>query len=273
MKLLKNTKNFIKDIAVKLDLIDGERIDVWILSYPKSGRTWLRTMMGKTLCDHFELDQEKLLRTDILTEQAGLPVTLFSHGGSALRERKTWNELETDKSRYKRKKVIYLVRQPHDVVVSSYFHAKNRFKIYDDSISQFIRDDRYGIRKIANFTKIWFDNQNIPKDFLFLHYEDIHENPLSCLQNVFNFIDENHNIPLKVLENAVEFSSFKNMKKMETAGSVPSNTHFTDNVKDSESYKVRKGKVGGYVDYLSSEDIEFIDKVLQEINYPFINNN
>ena len=31
MEFLKNTKKIIKDIAVKLDLIDGERIDVWII--------------------------------------------------------------------------------------------------------------------------------------------------------------------------------------------------------------------------------------------------
>ena len=41
------------------------------------------------------------------------------------------------------------------------------------------------------------------------------------------------------------------------------------NVSDDESFKVRKGMVGGYTSYLSPDDIDFIDKVKLEMGYPF----
>ena len=31
---------------------------------------------------------------------------------------------------------------------------------------------------------------------------------------------------------------------------------------DPEGFKIRRGKVGGYVDYLSKDDIEYIDQYL-----------
>ena len=38
---------------------------------------------------------------------------------------------------------------------------------------------------------------------------------------------------------------------------------------DPESYKVRKGKVGGYVDYLSQDHIAYIDDCIRELGNPF----
>ena len=38
-------------------------------------------------------------------------------------------------------------------------------------------------------------------------------------------------------------------------------------VRNPNSYKVRRGKVGGFVDYLSPEDIAYCDEVLKSHNY------
>jgi len=38
---------------------------------------------------------------------------------------------------------------------------------------------------------------------------------------------------------------------------------------DEESYKVRKGKVGGYLEYLSQDDMNFINQVIKEAGHPF----
>jgi hypothetical protein len=36
------------------------------------------------------------------------------------------------------------------------------------------------------------------------------------------------------------------------------------NVDDPESFKLRKGKINGYVDYLTEDDITYIDKIIKE---------
>lgn len=73
----------------------------------------------------------------------------------------------------------------------------------------------------------------------------------------------------EVIENAVNFGKFDNLKKMEGKKEFSETIMQPGDEKDSESYKVRKGKVGGYVDYLSQEDIDYMDKVIAEMGCPF----
>ena len=150
-------------------------IKVYIISYPKSGRTWLRLLLGKALCEHFNVDKKLLLETHSLTRSAKMPATLFTHDGAGFGDKNSWNELATDKSFYRNKKVVFLVRDPKDVIVSSYFHVTKRQGRFEGSLSEFIRSDIYGIKKIVTFYKIWLDNQTVSKDFLLLKYENIHK--------------------------------------------------------------------------------------------------
>jgi hypothetical protein len=39
--------------------------------------------------------------------------------------------------------------------------------------------------------------------------------------------------------------------------------------KDQSSFKVRQGKVGGYVQELSEDDLDYINKVIEENGAPF----
>jgi len=243
--------------------VDG--IKVYIISYPKSGRTWLRSLLGKALCEYYGIDEKFVLQTQFLTRNTKLLPTQFSHDmkGSEL-----WNELETDKSRYRHKKVVFMTRQPHDVMVSFYFHVKNRNKKFNGSISEFIRSDRWGIKKLLNFNKIWYSNQGIFEDFLLIKYEDMHEDTNACLFSLLNFIGV-RDVPKSVIKNAVEFCNIENMRKMEIANKLNDHRLSSNNINDKEALKVRKGKIGGYIDYLSEEDIDYIDQVIWELGNPW----
>lgn len=233
--------------------VDG--IKVYVISYPKSGRTWLRTLLGKSLCDYYKIDENLLLETHLLSLRAKVLPTLFSHGMSG---KELWHELSKDKSKYKSKKIVFLVRQPHDVMVSHYFQVKNRRQRFNGSISEFIRDEKLGVKKLLNFNKIWYENQHNVEDFLLIRYEDLHKDAISCLSNLLQFVSAK-DVPIPVVEKAVEFCRFENMKKKEASNEFNDKRLSAANPENENSYKVRRGKVGGYVDYLSQEDIEYID--------------
>ena len=55
---------------------------VFLLSYPKAGRTWLRALVGKALVEHYGLPEAALLDTSELTRAAGLPIAVFDHDQS-----------------------------------------------------------------------------------------------------------------------------------------------------------------------------------------------
>ena len=52
------------------------------------------------------------------------------------------------------------------------------------------------------------------------------------------------------------------MKKMEASRQYDPQLLQPGDVSDPESYKVRKGKVGGYADYLASDDIEYATQAM-----------
>ena len=247
------------------------KTDAYIISFPKSGRTWLRILIGKTLCERFNLPEEIMLDTHKVTAAAGILRTQMTHDDSSIiggYKYYRYNELSTDKRKYSKKKVIFLVRNVKDILVSFYFQVTKRENNYTGSISDFIRSDRYGIKKILTFYNIWHENRTVPKEFLLLRYEDMHKNPGEVLVKTIKFLGcdevDNH-----IIKKAVEFASFTHMKKMEKDGFFKRDSMRAANINDDESYKVRRGIVGGYENYLSEGDIKYIDQIIKEMGQPF----
>jgi hypothetical protein len=90
-----------------------------------------------------------------------------------------------------------------------------------------------------------------------VRYEDLQADPSGQLRGLLRFfglpeIDEG------LLERAIAFSSFENMRRLEASGQYRHALRPGDPA-DPESYKVRRGRIGGYVDYLSSDDIAWLE--------------
>ena len=97
--------------------------EVSVISYPKCGRTWLRLLIGKYICESFNYPERFALRVHLITKYAGLNPTLFIHDKSANPDLK-FNKLSKNKKKYKKKNVIFLARGIKDPLVSHYFQTK-----------------------------------------------------------------------------------------------------------------------------------------------------
>jgi hypothetical protein len=231
--------------------------DVYCLSYPKAGRTWLRALMGKALVDQYGLPEHRMLNVYALTRAAGLPVVSFDHDGSAQLEGRRFDEMPTDRSVYRDKRVLLMGRDVRDNLVSAYFQATRRINVFWGPISAFIRHDVYGIDKILAFYRIWDANRQVPRQFEFLRYEDLHRDTAGTLARVLAFLGAD--IPAPVVAGAVEYCRFENLRQAETKNRFRTDVLSTPDLGDPEAFKVRKGKVGNYAEYLSPEDIAYID--------------
>jgi hypothetical protein len=240
----------------------------WILSYPKSGRTWLRLLLGRILSQHYGLNDELLFDERALFDQCGLPATAFSHDGTSNSDGRRWQALERDKGSFADSRVLLLVRDPRDVVVSCYFQATRRKMRVAGDLGEFVRSDTHGIRKIVHFFDIWDKNRQTPSDFMVLRYEDLRSQPSELARETLGFLGAK-GIPMSVIDEAVQFSSFDRMKEMERTDALNNKKLRARDTNDPESFKVRKGKVGGYVDYLGEDDIAYCDQVMVEMNCPF----
>jgi hypothetical protein len=171
------------------------------------------------------------------------------------------DQLYFDRAKYQKKKVAFLARDPRDVLVSSWYHLKFREKIYQSSLSEFIRDDLVGIHKVVAFMNIWVENSDVPNGFYLLTYEQLHCDPILSFRRLLDFMG----VPVisEVLESAVKESSFEKMKRMELNGSLK-DPWMTPGSKDTNhSVKIRKGKAGGFREELSEEDTEFLNDVIR----------
>jgi hypothetical protein len=227
-------------------------------------------LIGKYFCEKNNLPEEQMLNTEYITEASGVPRTIFTHDGSSLQMAKSYKELSSDKSRYKQNKVLLLIRDVRDTLVSAYFQATKRIKIYNGPIADFIRDDRFGAKKILKFYGDWYDNRCVPKDLLLVHYERMQGNTELILSQVLSFL-ETHEIEQDILQNAVKFSSFNNLKRMELSNYFTSKMLSPGDVNDPESFKIRKGQIGGYLEYFDAEDIKYIDDLIDEMGCEFTN--
>ena len=106
-------------------------INTYIISYPKSGRTWLRALIGKYLSKKHNLPNKKLLETEYITKVSNIPIARFTHDGAEWTQGNPlklllhieYYNLPKNKSKYKNKNVILLQRDIKDTVVSAYFQS------------------------------------------------------------------------------------------------------------------------------------------------------
>lgn len=236
--------------------------DVVLVSFPKCGRTWLRLMVGRAIQQHFGLEEVNLLELEQWVERhPAIPKILVTHDDDPHYKKPA--KLVESKAKYKNKKVIFLVRDPRDVVVSIYFQKKKREKTYDGELSDYLHEPVGSFDTLLRFYNIWAENRHVPKAFLLVRYEDIYANPQNELRRVLDFLGLQA-ISDGVIAEAVSYAFFDNMRRMEEEDEFDSGKLRPKDRSDKESYKTRKGEVGGFAEYLNANQIEYLNRKINE---------
>jgi hypothetical protein len=240
---------------------------VVLLSYPKCGRTWLRMMLGRTLALHYGLEDANYLANDLPTGTDGrAPRIRVSHDDNP-----QWKEpgtLARSKRRYRRQRVVFLVRDPRDVVVSMYFERTRREQVAVGSMADFLEAPVGSLPTILEYYNLWASHRSQPRDFLLVRYEDLQREAAVELRRLLDFIGVREVSDAHIAA-GVEFASFDNMRAMEMREDFGSGRLRPRDRSDAESFKTRKGVVGGYVDYLEPAQIERVEGLVSERLDPF----
>jgi len=249
--------------------------DVIILSIPKSGRTWLRAFLCAYFCRRFGL--EFTLRPGRY-DLPGFPRVVFSHD---LFEHRTkgdrWDRVRgkylVPRRELKRAKIIVLARDPRDCFVSLYLQLTRRdpnapAKLRQKSVSEMLRDEKFGMRAIISTMNRWLNEFSHGDNFTLVRYEALRAAPAEHFRDLLGVLGE-PSPDATTLREALEFSRFENMQKLEAAGAFDSNILHPGDVRDPESFKVRRGKVGGYREYLSAGDQQFSAAAMNELDPRF----
>jgi hypothetical protein len=248
----------------------------WLLvSWGKSGRTWLRVMLSRFYEKHFGLPRHEMLDFDNLHRlNSGIPKVFFTHG-NYLRDY-TGHGYDT-KIDFRGKKIVLLVRDPRDVAVSQYFQWNFRMrpnkKVLNDypphgqemTVYQFMLYREQGLPQVIRYFNGWLTGIREPAGVLVVRYEDMRRDPAGVLQEILEFTGTPGSA--EEIGDAVEFAAYDNLKKMEQEQSFSfwrAGWRLLPGDKSNpDSYKVRRGKVGGYRDYFSDSELKQIDAMVQ----------
>ena len=225
--------------------------DIFLVSYTRSGNTWIRFILG-TLIKKEGIDWKNM--------ESGIPDIYKVPNSTLLKyERPRFiKSHEPYDNRYN--KVVYLVRDVRDVIISYYnFHLKfKQQKFPIKSIDDFL--DRFIEGRLDNFSRwdlivtSWLSNKNnIKYGFLLVKYEDIRKNTFREISNILDF--SGFEIIEEEINNAIEWSSFNNMKKME---SNQQDAKLFKNT-DRERRFLRSGNSGDWVNILNENQINKIN--------------
>jgi hypothetical protein len=249
--------------------------DAIILSIPKSGRTWLRAFLCAYFCRRFGL--EFTLRPGRY-DLPGFPRIVFSHD---LFEHRTkgdrWDRVRgkylVPRRELKRARIILLARDPRDCFVSLYLQLTRRdpnapLKLRQKAASEMLRDKVFGVRAIISTMNDWLNEFSERGNFALVRYEALRASPSEHFRDLLAVLGE-PTPDANIFQEALEFSRFENMQKLEAAGAFDSNILHPGDVRDPESFKVRRGKVGGYREYLSAEDQLFAAEAMKDLDQRF----
>ena len=186
--------------------------DIFLVSFPKSGNTWTRFLLAN------------LRFPDQPATWANIDRLIPDPTGTAKRDFVRMPRPRIIKShecfdpRYPR--VVYIVRDPRDVVVSQYHYHRKIRKIEDDSpiekfVTRFLAGETCPHGSWGQNIGTWlFTSEGNPR-FLLLRYEDLVKDTARELAKVVAFLHLSAS-PEQIAQ-AVERSSADNMRKLEQA--------------------------------------------------------
>ena len=218
------------------------------VSYPKSGRTWLRYVL----------------------HLAGHEVE-FTHAGSGTTSKSIGRCFRgVDHDLIDGRRVLFMHRNPIDTAVSFYFQVTRKdlpagslrwwrrwlpYKLSgrmpDRDINAFVLHEGYGVPKICAFNRAWLDTLATHPDAVTLEYEEARREPVVAFARLLAPSAP----PLDELQRIAEESSFERMQQLEASGRFRHLMLSGERRGDPESRKVRRGRIQGYAEYLAPETI------------------
>jgi Sulfotransferase domain len=237
--------------------------DTFLVSYPKSGNTWTRFLVANLLHPDEPVtfaNIERIVPDNVKNTRKELariprPRIVKSH--------------EYFDCRYK--KLIYIVRDPRDIVVS-YYHYHLKTRVIEDGfplgeyVGRFLRGEVDAYASWNENVLSWLATRGESPDFLLLRYEDMMANPLAELRKIAAFLGLQRSETQ--LASAVERSSADRMRELEKKeADVWINTKKTR--KDIPF--VRTAKSGGWKESLPADLAQEIESAwgptMQKLGY------
>jgi len=233
--------------------------DVFLASYPRSGNTWLRFVLGEALAGKaIDFDNVDDVIPELKWHRHGAP--LFADGGRLIKTHEPW--------RKEYRKAIYIVRDVRDVALSH--HARGtQLGIIDPDMDafllEFVKGTSHTYGSWSGHIRSWL-NSPLAKSggLLVVKFEDLRRDPEEALTRMVQFVGTPagaEQIRAALANNSVEKMRAKEVKSRKLYQSTTESGRF-----------VRKGAVQGWRTVLTPAQLKFFEQYagaeLAQMGYP-----
>lgn len=247
--------------------------DAFVVSIQKSGRTWVRVFLKAYFSEWSRVHPDGTLPNLVYTHDLW-EHRAKEHFGERLRGK--WLIPSADA---RRKPILLVVRDPRDVMVSLFFHLQKRSGTFRGDLPALLRHRTFGVRRVVAIMNRWLDEWRDHPHLHLLRYEDARRDPVAAFGDALRFLLPDYELDRDLLARAVEIASFENMRRLEGGDATAPGAGLVSDLHqealrpgkadDPDSFKVRRGKVGGYLDYLSRPDVAYLSRALERLDPRF----
>jgi hypothetical protein len=254
----------------RLELAKARRAQMLIIGHPKSGNTWLKVMISRLYQVRHGLPASRLINTDELARKHPEIPRLAASNGYYSYEGAIGDALApgAEDSVLRHKPTLLIARNPCDIAVSWFFQFTKRQSaakqelinhFVDTPIDKrtirmwdFVRHSDIGLPSLVEYLNTWERNLASLDNSLIIRYEDLRAKTAETLRRVVTLMGDEFSD--SDIQEAVEFGSFDNLRKLESKGFFKQGGMSLRNPDDPNSFKVRRGKVGGFSDYFNPQE-------------------
>ena len=272
----------------RLEMAKAQRANFLIIGHPKSGNTWLKVMISRLYQLRYNLPESTLINTDEFARKIPEIPRLAATNAYYSYEGEVGKLLACGAldNPLRHKPVLFLARNPIDIAVS-WFHqfTKRQSRAKQELINHFVdhpidrrtvqmwdfvRHSDIGLPSLIEYQNIWACNVRELEHGMLSRYEDLRAQPVPTLHRITQLMGEDFSVD--EISAAVEWGSFDNLQKLETSGTFSQGGMKLVNASDPSTFKVRRGKVGGYredFDVAQVAELEALvrDNILPELGY------
>lgn len=241
----------------------NRRAEVFMLWFPKCGGTWAKLQLHTALTKHYGVVGAPPLELEHLKDfEPRIPRIRPFHDDAP--HWKTPEQLREHKRRYAGRKVMLLVRDPRDAIVSLHLQVTKRWKVDPNmSLDEFVWNPRGSFHTMIRYYNIWAKNRDVPSELMLLRYEDMRADPHAAVRKMIDFVGV-PDVTDELIREAVEYNQIEKLREREAAGQYDTRRLQPGDPNDPDSFKARKGKVGGFREVLRPEDVEKMTQILRD---------